>query len=423
MTTLSDDAEELAAEQREWNDAAKERADSAMAATEEQLAAQAEALADELAAMQEMADSMGASLQQSVQSAEQASASMQQAAQQAQQGQRQQAQQSGEAASESLDPLSDALREQRDQMREQWRQEIMAAMDAAMIETVELAQEQESIANQLRSGETGADVRGQQAAVREGVDKVMERVQDAAGKNALISPRLGSTLGLSRLRMTQALEQLQRSTPSGREAAESAEQALDALNAMVYALLQTQGEVQGAESGSGMQEAMEQLAQMAEQQNAMNGETGNMMTMAPSGELMQQLQAMAQRERALAQQLERLEAEGEVGSAEEMAEEARDLARDLEAGQLDRELQERQERLFRRLLDAGRSLRNDEEDEREERVSQSADQTLVRVPEAGQVTPDRPRYPVPTWEELRGLSPEARRLILDYFRRLNERRP
>ncbi len=423
LSTLSDDAEDLAQQQREWNEATEQGTDSAMAATEEALAAEAESLAAELSRLQEMADSMGGSLDQSIENAQQASANMQQAAQQAQQGQQQQAQESGEAASQSLDPLSQELQQQRDQMREQWRQEIMDAMDAALIETVELAQEQESIANQLRSGDTGAEVRGQQAAVREGVDKVMERVQGAAGKNALISPRLGTTLGLSRLRMTQALEQLQRATPNGREAAESADQALDALNAMVYALLQTQGDVQSAESGSGMQEAMEQLAQMAEQQGAMNGETGNMMTMAPSGELMQQLQAMAQREQALAQQLERLDSGGEVGGAEEMAEEAREIARELEAARLDRDLQERQERLFRRLLDAGRSLRNDEEDEREERVSESADPSLVRVPQAGAVTRDTPRYPVPTWAELQGLSPEARRLILDYFRKLNERRP
>ena len=142
-----------------------------------------------------------------------------------------------------------------------------------------------------------------------------------------------------------------------------------------------------------------------------------------TGELMQQLQGMARRERALGQQLEQLEQAGDVSAAEELAEEAREIARELEAGRLDRELQERQERLFRRLLDAGRSLRNDEEDEREERVSEAADPTNVRLPGAGAVTPDTPRYPVPTWEELRGLSPEARRLILDYFRRLNERRP
>jgi hypothetical protein len=30
-----------------------------------------------------------------------------------------------------------------------------------------------------------------------------------------------------------------------------------------------------------------------------------------------------------------------------------------------------------------------------------------------------PRFRYPTWEELRALSPEQRRLVLEYFRRLN----
>ena len=425
MTTLAQDADELAQSQRDWNAAAQEGVDSALAALEEALAQRADSLGADLEQIQAVVDSMGGSLDQSMQGAQQASTTMRQAALQAQEGQSQRAQQSGQSASESLDQLSQELRDQRDQMREAWREEVMAAMDAAVVETAELALQQASVAEQLRRGETGGEVRSQQAAVREGVDRVMERIEGAAGKNALVSPRLGTTLGLSQMRMSQTLEQLQRPSPNSREAAESAGEALDALNSMIYALLQTQDQIQRAESGSGLQEAMEQLAQMAEQQGAMNGETGNMLTMAPTGEmLMQQLQSLAQRERALSQELERMSAEGEVGSAEQMAEEAREIARQLEAGQLDRPLTERQERLFRRLLDAGRSLRSDEEDQRKERVSESADPSTVRLPTAtGEVGTVTPRYRVPSWEELRALSPEARRLILDYFRRLNERRP
>ncbi len=47
---------------------------------------------------------------------------------------------------------------------------------------------------------------------------------------------------------------------------------------------------------------------------------------------------------------------GEMPGAAELAEEAKDLARRLESGRLDRQLVERQERLFRRMLDAGRTL-------------------------------------------------------------------
>jgi uncharacterized Zn finger protein len=141
--------------------------------------------------------------------------------------------------------------------------------------------------------------------------------------------------------------------------------------------------------------------------------------------LLQNLRALAERQRRLAAELERMSAEGAAPNADQLAQEARDLARRLEAGQLDRRTVERQERLFRRLLDQGRTLRGDEEDEKKERVSQTARQDNVRIPTAlrpGEVGKG-PKYPYPTWAQLQPLSPEERRLILDYFRRLNEGRP
>src|SRR5216683_2793669 len=99
--------------------------------------------------------------------------------------------------------------------------------------------------------------------------------------------------------------------------------------------------------------------------------------MAPGGDaVMQRLRELAGRQRALAEQLERLQAGGDAGAAGGLAQEARELARQLEAGRLDRRTIERQERLYRKLLDAGRSLT--------------------------------------------GLTPEQRRMVLEYFRRLNE---
>jgi hypothetical protein len=133
---------------------------------------------------------------------------------------------------------------------------------------------------------------------------------------------------------------------------------------------------------------------------------------------------MAEQQRRLAQELDKLNAQGDVGAADQLAEQARQLARELEAGQLDRRTIERQERLFRRLLDAGRTLRGEEEDEEKERQSETARPDNVRLPPALQSGARRgPRFAYPTWEELQRLSPEERRLILDYFRRLNDGRP
>jgi hypothetical protein len=105
-----------------------------------------------------------------------------------------------------------------------------------------------------------------------------------------------------------------------------------------------------------------------------------------------------------------------------MAQEARDLARQLEAGRLDRATVERQERLFRRMLDAGRTLQG-QEDERE-RKSTTAVGDSVHLPPAlrDRLLGDEHRPRVPSWEELQRLSPEERRLVVDYFRRLAEQR-
>ena len=105
-----------------------------------------------------------------------------------------------------------------------------------------------------------------------------------------------------------------------------------------------------------------------------------------------------------------------------MADEAAQLSRRLEGGRLERRTVERQQRLFRRMLDAGRTLQGREEDEKKERQSTTATGDSVRLPPAlrARLTADDGRLRVPTWDELQLLSPEERRLVVDYFRRLSQ---
>jgi hypothetical protein len=227
--------------------------------------------------------------------------------------------------------------------------------------------------------------------------------------------------------MKQAREQLEQGDPNPATAAPFAEQALDALNATAHALVRTAQQVAGAQSGSGFQEALEQLARMAQQQQGMNAEAQGMLPMMGAGSqaVMQRLRELAAQQRALAEQLERLQAEGDASGAGALAQEARELARQLEAGRLDRRTVERQERLYRKLLDAGRSLSGEEPDEQKERTSKSAVGDSIHIPAA--LTPGAtgsgPKVRYPTWDELSGLTPEQRRMVLEYFRRLNDTKP
>jgi hypothetical protein len=67
-------------------------------------------------------------------------------------------------------------------------------------------------------------------------------------------------------------------------------------------------------------------------------------------------------------------------------------------------------------------LQGTEEDERKERQSTTAAGDSVRLPPAlrARLTEENGRLRIPSWDELQRLSPEERRLVVDYFRLLSE---
>jgi hypothetical protein len=186
--------------------------------------------------------------------------------------------------------------------------------------------------------------------------------------------------------------------------------------------MRARDDVSGSQSGSGLAEALERLAKLAQQQGGLGRQGAGLLPMAGAGAVQQQIQQLAERQRAMAQELEKLRGQGNISGAGEMADEAEELSRRMEAGRLDRQVVDRQERLFRRMLDAGRTLQGHEEDEKKERQSTTATDDSVHVPPALQarLQDENDRLRVPTWEELQHLSPEERRLVVDYFRRLSQ---
>ena len=116
-------------------------------------------------------------------------------------------------------------------------------------------------------------------------------------------------------------------------------------------------------------------------------------------------------------------ADASLGDLEQLAQEAQAIAEEMVTqGRLTPEMIQRQERLFHRLLDAGRSLEREEYSE--ERESEQPEEF-----ERGQVMPltDEQmgvmRYEIPDGTRLQELNPAVRQLILEYFERLNRSRP
>ena len=425
LANLAQESRDLAREQRQWNEQVASADSNRSTLTEQQLAARTDSLSaalDRLARDASPQDSQP-ELRSPARQAGKAADEMQEAAQSARRGQRRQARESGEAASRSLEPLGDDLQRRRQEMQREWRRQVVEAMDQALSETSRLADRQLSIQEELRDGgQPSAATRSEQAAIEEGVQKLLDQMKQVGGRNALVSPQIAGALGAAQLQMQQAREAISSAAPNSREAAEQAGGAVDELNTAAHQLLRAREEVSGSQSGSGLEEALERMAQLAQQQGGLGRQGAGLLPMAGSSGVQAQLQRMAARQRALAQELERLRGQGDLAGAGQMAEEAKELARRLEAGRLDRSVVERQERLFRRMLDAGRTLQGREEDQKKERQSMTATDDSVHLPPAlrARLQGDGERLRVPTWDELQQLSPEERRLVVDYFRRLSD---
>jgi hypothetical protein len=225
-------------------------------------------------------------------------------------------------------------------------------------------------------------------------------------------------------RTVQALENRRSAGPAPAAAAGEAVDDLNQLALMALAAAERMSSGQGAGEGGG--DTAEQLQQLAQQQGQMVDRTARL-TPLELGEqaLLEQLRRLAEEQQSVADALEELSEqeraqEEALGDLARLAGEAEALAELMAQGRLTPETLARQERLFHRLLDAGRSLEKEDEDVSDERES--------RTPGAfdrGGVTPlasDRLgalRYRLPTAEELQGLPPAVRRLVLEYFERLN----
>jgi hypothetical protein len=140
----------------------------------------------------------------------------------------------------------------------------------------------------------------------------------------------------------------------------------------------------------------------------------------------EQLQEISREQQSIADELETLDegqqAEEEtLGDLDALASEAQLLAEQLAQGRLTPDMMRRQERLFHRLLDAGRSLENEED------ISDERESETPGVFERGDVLPLGPgalgvlRYRLPDAEGLQRLPPAVRQLVIQYFEGLNRR--
>lgn len=448
---LAREADELAARQSALSQAMAADDDSAAAAAEAEqddaTVAQQEEVRRRTDRLTAALDSMRQELvrMDEGQGAEQASAARRQgteasrqmarSAQQARAGRGGEAAAAGRRAADRLTQASATLDSARAQLSSSWAGEARRAVQQATQDALTLAQRQESLRRELERGQSQgrlpeaqlAELRSEQAALHQGLQQLERNLTEAGRGSGVLQPVIGRSLNQAVGDIERALESMQEGR--GRTPVLRAARAVDSLNRLAMRLLESEQGGSAEASGNAVQQALQQLSQLAREQASLNGQVGAVSPMdLGEQELARQLAGAADRQRRIAQQVQEVDRtlprQEALGRLDQLAEEAEALAAALGRGQVDPEVRARQERLFRRLLDAGRSLERDE-------YGQERSGSHPGAVEAGAspvaIDPgllDRSiRYPPPTAEQLRALPPAYRRLILEYFDRLNSASP
>ena len=290
-----------------------------------------------------------------------------------------------------------------------------------------MAREESAMEQKARSGNAKAEeMRGQQSAVKQGVDEAAQRLQKTGQKSSLLSGRSQRAMSEAQQKVGQAMQQMSDQRASS-QAAGALGDAAESLNRAAASLARDREKVNSASSASGFSEMLQQLQEMAKKQGSINAQAQGLLPMPGgqmSGEMQATSRALARQQRSLAQQLDEM-GEGTGGDrAAQLAKEARQLAEALEGGRVDGTTLARQQQLFRRLLDAGRSLEKEEREDTNKREAKSATGTETFNPENPNATgKNATKFKEPNWNDLRGLSADERRAILDYFKRINADKP
>lgn len=325
-----------------------------------------------------------------------------------------------------MEEAAEQLEKAREQQIGEWKQELTSELDRSIQEMIQLAREQDRLEQEARRGTPPSALRPQQSTLQQGVEKSAERLAQAAQRSSHVSQRSLRSMSDARKRVEEATRQTQTAQTSV-QAANAMREASEALNVAAASLVRDRERTESAQSASGFAEMLQQLQQMAQQQSALNSSVQDLLP-RPGNSLdsrgQQESRQLARQQREVAAQLDDVADRDDSGRADELAKEARQIAQILESAQLDPAVLERQQRLFRKMLDAGRLLEEDEREDTGKREAKAWTGSEVYTPQGTTGTGRAAtRFQPPTWNDLRGLSPEERRLVLEYFKKINGDKP
>ena len=306
---------------------------------------------------------------------------MRNASKQIREGQSSEAQRMQQEALEQVQDFGKEVDSLQQEMMQRQSQHVMNELRKSIRDLLELSEREKGLKQQSQNAPPNSPQLRQNAEQQlqemQDLGNVVTRLSELGQRSFAITPEMGKAVGEALARMNNAMRNLD--TRSGGNASLEQAAAMAALNQSAVEVDRSlQSMMQGGQGGAGGG-LLGQLQAMAGKQRSINMETMSMQGAAEAARL-------AQEQEAVRKSLEQLNREAQesgeqkrvMGDLEKISDEMKEVVRNLEQDNVNPETIQKQERILSRLLDASKSQR--ERDYENKRKSESGTQIAGKSP-------------------------------------------
>jgi hypothetical protein len=286
------------------------------------------------------------------------------------------AQRSGNDASQSLQRAAQGLRQSLADRQAGRDAEDLAALRRAAQDLNSLQREAQQ---NLASGEPPSDRADRQSDLAEGVARVSDSLQALSKRTPFLKPKLSESLGRAMSQLSNSAKMMDGGNrPGGESAGRSASQALNEAVAELRAAESSMCNKPGSGPGGKAPSNGNKLGDLGEQQGRLN-ERSRRLTQQMSEQIrlstgdQEEMRRLAEEQRRIREQVEQVAQDEEaraktLGRLDGAQREMKEVEEQLRSGAVDGDLEQKQQHILSRLLDAQRSLnRQDFDPQRESR--------------------------------------------------------
>ncbi len=270
-------------------------------------------------------------------------------------------------AAGGISEMQRQMSEMQEQLLNNQMQQTMNALRKTMQDLLQLSQRQEQLKNQSRSLDPNSqqfrEIAQQQQNLQGDLNNIANALAELSQQSFAVTPEMGKQIGRAMGLMQQSMSAIeQRNGPSASAMQNESMAALNnAATQMQGAMKQLQQ--QGGQGGGSLLQQLRGMAMQQQQINMQTEQIGRQNGM--SQQQMQELGRLGRQQDAVRKSLEQLQKEAKgsdernriMGDLQNIADEMKEVAEQMQQQQMNPNTVERQERILSRLLQAQRSMR------------------------------------------------------------------